>query len=186
MMSRILVFVVVGGTLALGLACGGGGGTSAPTASSAKGSGKLSKPLNASQAKTAKQVAEAKKKNGTPSADGTKKLQVERKKKKTRDGGFEWVIVEEWVLVDDWRDEIWVIEEWVDEDDLVLVELIEFDDATDLVLLEEIEDLELVELEEVILEEVVVEETLDDEGEGEPEEHAELDDEGQHEGEDEG
>lgn len=136
--------------LGFGLACGGGGEAApAGVVSAGTAAPKLSKPLNGKQVAAAKSVAAAKAKNGKASPDGTKKLQVERKKKKSPGGEVVWVIVEEWVLVDDWHDEIRVVDAWVEDDDVLLVELDDFDDA----LLDEIVELEVAELELVLVEE---------------------------------
>lgn len=146
--------------LGLGLACGGGAAApSGSVAATTKGAPKLSKPLTAEQAKTAKGVATAKAKNGKASPDGSKKLQVERKKKKAPSGEIVWVIVEEWVPVDEWHDEIWVVDAFVEGDDVLLVELDDFDAA----LIDELVELEVAELEQVLIEEVagaIVEEAV--------------------------
>lgn len=135
-MNRMIVAMCA--VLGAGLACGGGG-DAAPTvaATAAKGRGAA---LSGAQRKEAAKVAAAKKKNGTPSADGSKKLQVQRKKQKS-DAGFVWVIVEEWVEVEAWHDEIWVVDAFVDADDVLVVELVSFDDSADFALLDELEDL---------------------------------------------
>jgi hypothetical protein len=155
-MRRLLWAAAAMGVLGLGLACAGGEtatSTSLPstTAPGASKGAKLSKPLNQEQAKAAKEVAQAKAKNGQPSPDGSKKLQVERKKKKTPSGEVVWVIVEEWVLVADWHDEIWVVDEFVDEDDVLVVELVDFEEA----LIEELAVMEVEALEQALAEEIV-------------------------------
>lgn len=140
--------------LGFGLACGGGEAAPSATAGVVAGTPaapKLSKPLNAGQAKAAKGVAAAKAKNGNVSPDGSKKLQVERKKKKSPDGGIVWVIVEEWVPVDAWHDEILVVNAFVEGDDVLLVELADFDAA----MIDEIVALEVAALEAALVDEVV-------------------------------
>jgi hypothetical protein len=132
--------------LATGLACGGLDSAPAP-ADPAVATAKKPAKLNKAQAEAAGAVAAAKKKNGTTSPDGKKKLQVERKKKKTADG-FVWVVVEEWVLVEDWHDEIWVVDAFVDGDDVLLVELDDFDDIA---VFDEIDDIAAEDLDEMMI-----------------------------------
>jgi hypothetical protein len=149
---RWYFWAAVAGVLGLGLACAGGepATTSAPP-TAANATSKLSKPLNKDQAKTAKEVAQAKAKNGKTSPDGSKKLQVERKKKKAPDGEVVWVIVEEWVLVEDWHDEIWMVDEFVDDDDVLVVELVDFEEA----LIQEVVAMEVEALEQALTDEIV-------------------------------
>jgi hypothetical protein len=154
-MRRFFWAAAAVGVLGLGLACAGGEPAASPplpsAAAGAASASKLSKPLNKDQAKTAKEVAQAKAKNGKTSPDGSKKLQVERKKKKEPSGEVVWVIVEEWVAVDDWHDEIWLVDEFVDGDDVLVVELVDFEEA----LIQEVVAMEVEALEEALAEEIV-------------------------------
>src|SRR5262245_39698092 len=108
-MRRFWLICAVSITLALGLACGGGATAPVAQPPAAKKPAAGAKKMSKTQAAAAKQVAQAKTRNGQSSPDGSKKLQVERKKQKAPNGEIVWVVVEEWVPASEWHDEVVVV-----------------------------------------------------------------------------